>query len=42
MTDSAFTKAFAVLGGQLRTRRNKRDMRKTLERIKAVVEAPAS
>jgi hypothetical protein len=26
----------------LRTRRNKRDMRKTLERIKAVVEAPAS
>lgn len=32
---------FAVLGGQLRTRRNKRDMRKTLERIKAVVEAPS-
>jgi len=28
-----------VLGGQLRTRRNKRDMRKTLERIKVVVEA---
>jgi hypothetical protein len=27
------------LGGQLRTRRNIRDMRKTLERIKAVVEA---
>ena len=24
-----------MLGGQLRTRRNKRDMRKTLERIKA-------
>ena len=39
MNDSAFTKVFAVLGGQLRTRRNKRDMRKTLERIKAVVEA---
>jgi uncharacterized protein YndB with AHSA1/START domain len=39
MTDSVFTKVFAVLGGQLRTRRNKRDMRKTLERIKAVVEA---
>ena len=34
MTDSPFTKVFAVLGGQLRTRRNKRDMRKTLERIK--------
>ena len=42
MTDSPFTKVFGVLGGQLRTRRNKRDMRKTLERIKAVVEAPAS
>ncbi len=41
MTDSAFTKVFAVLGGQFRTRRNQRDMRKTLERIKAVVEAPA-
>jgi len=36
------SKVFGVLGGQLRTRRNKRDMRKTLERIKAVVEAPAS
>jgi hypothetical protein len=31
-----------MLGGQLRTRRNKRDMRKTLERIKAVVEAPSA
>ena len=31
---------FSVLGGQLRRRRNIRDMRKTLERIKAVVEAP--
>ena len=41
MNDSVFTKVFAVLGGLLRTRRNKRDMRKTLERIKAVVEAPA-
>ncbi len=39
MNDSAFTKIFAVLGGQLRTRRNKRDMRKTLERIKGAVEA---
>ena len=37
----AFTKVFAVLGGQLRKRRNIRDMRKTLERIKAVVEAPS-
>ncbi|CAN5698303.1 hypothetical protein BH10ACT9_BH10ACT9_01130 [soil metagenome] len=26
------------LGGQLRTRRNKRDMTKTLNRVKAVVE----
>ncbi len=39
MTDSAFTKIFALLGGQLRTRRNKRDVRKTPEHIKAVVEA---
>ena len=31
---------FSVFGGQLRRRRNVRDMRKTLERIKAVVEAP--
>ena len=41
MSDSAFTKVFAVLGGQLRKRRNIRDMRKTLERIKAVVETPS-
>ena len=40
MPDSAFTKLFSVLGGQLRQRRNVRDMRTTLERIKAVVEAP--
>lgn len=39
MTDSVFTKVFALLGGQLRTRRNVRDMRKTLERIRAEVEA---
>jgi hypothetical protein len=39
MTDGVFTKIFGLLGGQLRTRRNTRDMRKTLERIKAVVEA---
>ena len=29
---------YSVLGGQLRRRRNIRDMRRTLERIKAVVE----
>jgi hypothetical protein len=40
MPPGAFTTAFSVLGGQLRRRRNVRDMRKTLERIKAVVEAP--
>src|SRR5215217_3143515 len=39
MNDSAFTKLYSVLGGQLRRRRNIRDMRKTLERIKAVVES---
>ena len=39
-TDESFAmKLFGLLGGQLRTRRNIRDMRKTLERIKAVVEA---
>jgi hypothetical protein len=42
LTDSAFTKVYSLLGGQLRRRRNIRDMRKTLERIKAVVEAPAA
>jgi len=29
------------LGGFLRRRRNERDMRRTLERMKAVAEAPA-
>src|ERR1700752_3383213 len=29
MSDNAFTKVFSLLGGQLRTRRNIRDMRKT-------------
>ena len=38
MNDNVFTKIFGMFGGQLRTRRNTRDMRKTLERIKAVVE----
>jgi hypothetical protein len=41
LTDNAFTKVYSLLGGQLRRRRNIRDMRKTLERIKAVVEAPS-
>lgn len=39
MTPGIFASVFSVLGGQLRTRRNVRDMRTTLERIKAVVEA---
>jgi hypothetical protein len=40
MPDSLFSKLVSALGGQLRQRRNVRDMRTTLERIKAVVEAP--
>jgi hypothetical protein len=40
LDDNVFLKLYSVLGGQLRRRRNIRDMRKTLERIKAVVEAP--
>jgi hypothetical protein len=39
MNDGLFTTVFGIFGGQLRTRRNKRDMAKTLNRIKAVVEA---
>lgn len=39
LNDSALTKLYAVFGGQLRRRRNIRDMRKTLDRIKAVAEA---
>ncbi|AFM17616.1 Polyketide cyclase / dehydrase and lipid transport [Mycolicibacterium chubuense NBB4] len=35
------TALYSVLGGQLRRRRNLRDMRKTLERIKVVVEDDA-
>lgn len=38
MNDGLFTTLFGLLGGQLRRRRNIRDMRKTLERIKAAVE----
>lgn len=40
LSPSPLMSAFAVLGGQLRRRRNLRDMRTTLERIKAVVEGP--
>ena len=39
MSEGLMTTLFGLFGGQLRTRRNVRDMRKTLERIKAVVEA---
>lgn len=39
MNEGVFTTLFGLFGGQLRRRRNVRDMRKTLERIKAVVEA---
>ncbi|MEV3905712.1 SRPBCC family protein [Mycobacterium sp. NPDC050551] len=42
MTEGPLATVFGIFGGQLRTRRNKRDMRKTLERIKAVVEEPAT
>ena len=38
LDDSPLMALFSVLGGQLRRRRNIRDMRKTLERIKTVVE----
>ncbi|MCV7038431.1 cyclase [Mycolicibacterium moriokaense] len=40
LDDSLPMKLFSLFGGQLRRRRNIRDMRKTLERIKAVVEEP--
>jgi len=42
LDDSLTMKLFSLFGGQLRRRRNIRDMRKTLERIKAVVEAPGA
>ena len=38
MNEGLMTTLFGLFGGQLRKRRNMRDMRKTLERIKAVVE----
>jgi hypothetical protein len=37
--DNLWTKVWRPLGGVLRERRNERDMRKTLERVKAVAEA---
>jgi Polyketide cyclase / dehydrase and lipid transport len=40
MNEGLFTTLFGLFGGQLRRRRNIRDMRKTLERIKKVVETP--
>jgi len=39
MTEGLLTTLFGLFGGQLRTRRNIRDMTKTLNRIKAEVEA---
>ena len=36
--DNIFTKIWHPLGGFLRERRNERDMRRTLERIKEVAE----
>lgn len=38
LNQSPLMAVYSVLGGQLRRRRNLRDMRKTLERIKAVAE----
>ena len=38
--DNLFTKLWRPLGGFLRERRNRRDMLRTLERVKAVAEAP--
>ena len=39
MTEGVLTKLFGMFGGQLRTRRNTRDMTKTLNRIKAEIES---
>jgi uncharacterized protein YndB with AHSA1/START domain len=38
--NNLFTKLWRPLGGVLRERRNQRDMLRTLERVKAVAEAP--
>lgn len=42
LNTSPATRLYWLFGGYLRKRRNIRDMRKTLERIKAVVEAPGT
>ena len=39
LTDNILTKLWRPLGGFLRENRNKRDMLKTLERVKAAAEA---
>jgi hypothetical protein len=39
LPDNVFTKLWRPLGGFLREDRNKRDMLRTLERVKAVAEA---
>lgn len=39
LNENVLTTLFGLFGGQLRKRRNIRDMRKTLERVKEVVEA---
>jgi len=39
LADNVLTRIYGVLGGSLRTRRNQRDMRTTLERVKAAAEA---
>ncbi len=39
LADNLFTKVWRPLGGFLRENRNKRDMLRTLERVKAVAEA---
>ena len=40
MPDSIWTRLWRPLGGFLRENRNRRDMLRTLERVKAVAEAP--
>jgi uncharacterized protein YndB with AHSA1/START domain len=40
--DGVFIKIWRPLGGFLRERRNRRDMLRTLERVKAVAEGPSS
>lgn len=39
MPDNLATRAFGLVAGRLRTNRNRRDMLRTLERVKAVAEA---